>query len=582
MSDVAPAAAAVLPPVTPSRILPANLLFLITLLLGGILGSLLTFWLRWPGMILNELFLILLPAWLFARRTGSATEALRMRWVGMRPCALGFVSGVSILPLAAAAALLGKLVLRYDYDPGDLFRPVGFAASTWLVAGMALAAPFCEEMVFRGYILHACEHAGWRPRTSVLFVAGLFTAWHVSPARAPAVAVAALTVTYIAWKTGSVWPSVAAHMGCNSTAAVLNLMRSRFVSDDPNTHVLLAIGIPATALAALCLWRIGPGRPRAAAPFEGRTRGAWWPLWAAGTIIAVLAVAEVVVYRWHRNSRPEPVMVRVKAPWTTPLRLEYEIYGKSGLVGTAEYRITPGEETIGFEAMLDLLGPNELTGEAAKVQLEGTWHRESMVLRRFSGHVDGPGRGDRFDYTESGAPMAAPGFSRWFYSPAELPWRLSAARTLEERTGEPVTVKLHEAALRGRAADETREIRVQGETREETIGTPAGKFRTVRIAMGERSERLVRRGPATYAGAIPNSEYPLDAHGAVGAGHPERIRKPDARPVSKRPPYHHAIDRLPGPAHTRIDIRGIDNQWESGKPKMRPRIFCRARWKCSS
>jgi hypothetical protein len=268
---------------------------------------------------------------------------------------------------------------------------------------------------------------------------------------------------------------------------VLNLMRSRFVSDDPHTRVLLAIGIPATAVAALCLWRIGTDRPRTAAPFEGGARGGWWPLWVAGLIIVVLAGVEVVVLRHRAPSAPqEPMMVRVKAPWTKPLRLQYEIHGKSGLVGTAEYRITPAAETIGFEATLDFRKPNELTGEAAKVQIDGTWHRESMVLRRFSGHVDGPGRADRFDYSESGAPIAAPGFSRYFYSPAELPWRLSAATVLEELTGKPVTVKLHEAAL-GRPPNEAREILVQAETREETIGTPAGKFRTVRIAMGKEA-----------------------------------------------------------------------------------------------
>jgi membrane protease YdiL (CAAX protease family) len=516
MSDVVPATAAVPPPVASSRILPANLLFLITLVLTVTLGTAVTFRLRWPGMILNELFLILLPAWWFARKTESVTEALRMRWVGMRPCALGFVSGAAILPLAAAATLLGKLVLRYEYDPGDMFQPAGFIAGAWLVAGMALAAPFCEEMVFRGYILHAYERAGWRPWTSVLFVAGLFTAWHVSPGRAPAVAVAALTVTYVAWRTGSVWPSVAAHMGCNSTAAVLNLMRSRLVAEDPNPRTLLAIGIPATALAALCLWRIGSGRPRTPAPFEGRARGAWWPLWTAGLIVVILAVAEVVYFR-HRaaSAPPQESMVRVKAPWTKPLRLQYEIHGKSGLLGTAEYRIAPGVGTIEFQATLDFRGPNELTGEVAKVQIEGTWHRESMVLRRFAANVDGPGRADRFDYHENGAPVSAPGFSRWFYSPAELPWRLSAARTLDDRTGAAVTVRLHEAALHKPSAEETREIRLQCETKEETIGTLAGKFRTLRIAIGaetsawydvERPHNLVQYRTATSVWSLTARE----------------------------------------------------------------------------
>jgi hypothetical protein len=310
----------------------------------------------------------------------------------------------------------------------------------------------------------------------------------VSPARAPAVTVAALTATYIAWKTGSVWPSVATHMGCNSTAAVLNLLRSRFVSEDPNARTLLMIGIPATALAALCLWRIGSGRPRRAVwPLEGRVHGAWWPLWAAGLIIAALASVEVIYSRHRAPSAPQESMVRVKAPWTKPLRLQYEIHGKSGLVGTADYRITPGADTIGLEATLDFRGPNELTGEAATAQIEGTWHRESLVLRRFSGHVDVPEGSHRFDYAVNGAPAQTPGFSGWFYSPAELPWRLSAATMLEERTGRPVTVKLHEAALNRRSADEAREIRVQAETREETIGTLAGKFRTVRIAIGNNA-----------------------------------------------------------------------------------------------
>ena len=47
-----------------------------------------------------------------------------------------------------------------------------------------------------------------------------------------------------------------------------------------------------------------------------------------------------------------------------------------------------------------------------------------------------------------------------------------------------MTVTLHEAALTRRAAEEAREILVQGETREEPIVTPAGKFRTEWIAMG--------------------------------------------------------------------------------------------------
>jgi membrane protease YdiL (CAAX protease family) len=472
-------AAAVAPPEAPSRILSANLLFLITLGLILIAGSAMQALRPRPGLIGTELFCILLPAWWFAKRTGDTAGALRLQWPGIGPCCLGLMTGAGTLALALALDAGATRILGYEFRVPDGFLPHGLTDTLTYGVAMAIAAPFCEEMVFRGYILGAYERAGLPPRTAVLAVAGLFTAWHLSPARAPGVAVAAFTITYLAWRTGSVWPSVAGHIGANGTAALLYLVRNHV-----SAPILATIGIPATAFAAGCLWYAGRRYMPAPVivPAENRA-GVWWPLWVAGAVVLAVGGAEVTMHHWHRDSQPES-MVRVSAPWTAPVRLQYEIHGKSGLAGTAEYRITPAADTIDLEATLDFRKPNELTGEAAKVRIEGTWDRQSLVLRRFSGHVDGPGRADRFDYYENDAPLPAPGFSRWFYSPAELPWRLSAATTLEERNGRPVTVKLHEAPLTGRAADAARDIHVQAETLEEPVQTRAGQFRTVRIAIG--------------------------------------------------------------------------------------------------
>lgn len=470
MSPAEPPVAAVPPATAPDRILPANQLFLTTVLLLIAFGSVMQYLWPQPGLIGTELFCILLPAWCFARRTGSASTALRLRWPGWAPCVLGTVGGALLLPLALLADEAAKAALGYEFRMPDRWVPVGLPATVIFLIGAAIAAPFCEEMVFRGYILGAYERAV-RPRTAVLAVAAMFTAWHMSPARAPGVAVLALALTYLAWRTGSVWPSVAMHLGANATGASLELSRW-----DPGWR----IAIPATLAAGACLWAAGRGFSAARPPAE-RGRGGWGPLWVACSILALAAGGEVAAHHWRIVPARGETVVRVRPSWTAPVRLRYEIYRAEGFAGSAEYRITPGKDAVRFEATLHLGRPNELTGEPAKVAMEGEWERRSMVLRRIAGTVEGR---SRFENSESGAPVDMPAFARWFYSPVELPWRLSAAAMIEERTGRAVTVKLHEAPLVAGIGAE-REIRLQGDTREEALRTPAGRFRTVRIAWGK-------------------------------------------------------------------------------------------------
>src|SRR5579872_3702087 len=68
------------PPAAVSRVRPANQLYLIVLLLLLAVGAPLQAWRIWPGEIFTELFVILLPTLLFAPKTGSTADALRLRW----------------------------------------------------------------------------------------------------------------------------------------------------------------------------------------------------------------------------------------------------------------------------------------------------------------------------------------------------------------------------------------------------------------------------------------------------------------------------------------------------------------------
>jgi membrane protease YdiL (CAAX protease family) len=288
------------PAAAQARILPANLLFLISLILVLNLGGAAQMWQMWPGLILTEIFCILLPAWLFARKTTSPAMALRLKWVGAAPCWMGLVIGASLFPLAAATGWVAEKILGYRLLLSDSSWPEGFGGALVCVLALAVSAPFCEEMLFRGYILAAYERSGWRPRGAILAVAALFTAYHLSPARSLGVALFALAFTYIAWRTGSVWPSIAAHMGANGMAALVVITRNRWATEYPSPCEVIFVGIPAAAAAAFCLWCIA-GRPRSPTPeiVPCSTRaGQWWPLSVAGVIAVAAAGAEFAINRF--------------------------------------------------------------------------------------------------------------------------------------------------------------------------------------------------------------------------------------------------------------------------------------------
>jgi hypothetical protein len=179
MSHVEQPAAVACPPAAPSRILPANLLFLISMVLILTVGTAAQAWRVWPGLISTELFCILLPAWLFARQTGSVTEALRLKWVGVAPCAVGLLMGASAFPLALLAEALGRNLLGYEFSLPDSFLPVGPGNTAVYVLALAILAPLCEEMLFRGYI-HSPGCAG-RAEEATMAVLAMTTAPCVSP-----------------------------------------------------------------------------------------------------------------------------------------------------------------------------------------------------------------------------------------------------------------------------------------------------------------------------------------------------------------------------------------------------------------
>jgi membrane protease YdiL (CAAX protease family) len=284
------------------RIFRANLLYLTTVALLVTVGAAAQAWRIWPGLMITEALAILWPAWRFARRTGSPAEALRLRRVGAAAVAAGVLIGICAFPVAVTVSAIWEKALGYHLPFPEADQPQGASATAVYLLALVVMAPVCEETVFHGYILRACEAEGWPPRRAILFVAALFTAWHLSPARAPGVSVAALLLTYVAWRTGSIWPAVGGHVGANGTAAALLLLRAKLPGEGLGVIGLLLLACAcATVATALCAWglpRWRPPRPASGASQASPFR--YLPLAIAAVPIAAVGVVEMTVGRFGR------------------------------------------------------------------------------------------------------------------------------------------------------------------------------------------------------------------------------------------------------------------------------------------
>lgn len=118
---------------------------------------------------------------------------------------------------------------------------------------VGLLAPFCEELVFRGAILHSLlewskKRVGWTSNhwTMILLSALLFAIIHFNPAQMPHAFLIGALLGWMYYRTGSILPGVALHWANNSIAYVLcNIL------PDPNAKLITLLGSQQKVILAL-------------------------------------------------------------------------------------------------------------------------------------------------------------------------------------------------------------------------------------------------------------------------------------------------------------------------------------------
>jgi membrane protease YdiL (CAAX protease family) len=226
----------------------------------------------WPagGLVWTELFVFLLPSVIAA--SGSNLRPGRFLLLARRPTTrlvlLGAAAGAALFFAASGImSLTTLLVPRSWVDSFDISHLFEGTPAERIAMGLiaSLLAPFAEEVAFRGYALSALR-THLRPGAAILASSVLFAAMHLDPVRFPAVLFLGAFLGWLAWRSGSLWPAVAAHAVNNGLGSIALLGGTGEPGGDGgvvSSLVLVAVGLAALAPVAGAWVRATPDPPPA-------------------------------------------------------------------------------------------------------------------------------------------------------------------------------------------------------------------------------------------------------------------------------------------------------------------------------
>jgi sodium transport system permease protein len=204
---------------TPTFVLSAFAFVLVLAFYGSLLltssGTIVT-------LLVTEYGFFLAPTLLLVAGFGFAvrpTLALR------RPSVAGLVAAVLIG--SSAWAVAAGLLIRVLPPPDSLVRALeqlllldGAPAPLWLVWLVIACTPaLCEELFFRGLVLSGLRRLGLWPALATCAL--LFGLAHSSVYRLVPTFFIGLLLSWLVWRTGSIWTGILAHALNNGIAATL-------------------------------------------------------------------------------------------------------------------------------------------------------------------------------------------------------------------------------------------------------------------------------------------------------------------------------------------------------------------------
>ena len=229
-----------------------------------------------------------------------------------------FLIGILMLPATLSLSLFWNLLISLT---GGRMLPQQFTApetplqlaAACAVAG--LAAPLVEEPIMRGIVMRG-QAAVWGRNRVIFFTSLLFVLPHAQYSGLAAMLLAGGVITALAWRTGSLWPSITAHFSFNVASICLSAAAKQLSSLQPGiaaidtlsepgrrqmlTAALLYLGVsvPFSIVCGVLLWAFWRYTPSVVRlpKVPGAKPGfrQYWPWLVSGALMAGLLLLNIL------------------------------------------------------------------------------------------------------------------------------------------------------------------------------------------------------------------------------------------------------------------------------------------------
>jgi membrane protease YdiL (CAAX protease family) len=259
-----------LPKDTKSTLSPGDvsLILVATLLLFVMFSLLTTFLGETVALLLGELVLIVPALFVVFIRRISFTKTFRVQPVQWKTLA---ATCVLFLPVFILSDELDRVIQHFFPMPQEWYQSMIdlIRFTSWqqtiavLLAGVVFAA-LSEELLFRGLVQRTLEIVR-EPAAAIVTASVLFALVHFNPWSSIQILFLGLVLGYIAWKSGSVFPSMVLH-GFNNLLSLMMINAPenslRWYAGEEHVRVIWLIVAAAAALPTWKLFAASCRRPK--------------------------------------------------------------------------------------------------------------------------------------------------------------------------------------------------------------------------------------------------------------------------------------------------------------------------------
>lgn len=176
--------------------------------------------------LLLSTLLIAIPVLFYLRYSKiSPSAALRLKRISIKSFIYIMILSIGIIILIDE---LDRIVYTLFGEPeyleslADQLKITSLFSGIIIIATTLFVAPFIEEMLFRGYFQKVLEDS-WRDVTKAILVTSLFFALvHLNPYWVVQIYLLGLVLSYLTWRTNSIWSGLILHGLNNGFAVALN------------------------------------------------------------------------------------------------------------------------------------------------------------------------------------------------------------------------------------------------------------------------------------------------------------------------------------------------------------------------